>query len=131
MSYKTKQSALILEYIRQNSDRHLTAEEISDGLKNEVGKTTVYRNLDRLCSQGVVRKYLLTDGKSSCYQYIDCDGSDSHFHLKCLKCGRLFHLECEHLSDIDEHIKAFHDFRVDTSRTVFYGICGQCEKERD
>ncbi|MCH5325506.1 MAG: transcriptional repressor [Eubacterium sp.] len=129
MNYKTKQSELILEYIKQNADRHLTADEISDGLKSEVGKTTVYRNLERLCEQGVVRKYILSDGGSACYQYADCGQRTRHFHLKCLKCGRLLHLECDHLTEIDEHIKAEHGFTVDPSRTVFYGRCADCSEE--
>lgn len=129
MNYKTRQSELILEYIKQNANRHLTAEEISDGLKSKVGKTTVYRNLERLCEQGVVRKYILTDGSSACYQYIDCAQLSRHFHLKCLKCGRLLHLECEHLKEIDEHIKTEHGFVVDPTRTVFYGTCMECVKE--
>lgn len=131
MNYNTKQSMLILEYIKANADRHLTADEISEGLKNLVGKATVYRNLERLCGSGTVRKYILTDGKSACYQYADCEPHTRHFHLKCLECGRLYHLECEHLTELDEHIRAHHGFSVDPSRTVFYGTCKECMKAKE
>lgn len=130
MNYKTKQSELIEEYLKANADRHLTVDDICAGLKNEVGRTTVYRNLERLCLSGTVRKYILTDGGSACYQYADCGAQSRHFHLKCLKCGRLFHLECEHLKEIDGHIRAEHGFAVDPTRTVFYGLCEKCLSEQ-
>ena len=97
MSYNTRQRELILDYIKKNAKKHLTADDIADALKAEqVGKTTV------------------------CHD---------HFHMKCLKCGRLFHLECDHLKDIAAHISKMHDFTIDSSRTVFYGICGECAKK--
>lgn len=51
MSYNTRQRELILEYIKENADSHLTADDIADALKAEqVGKTTVYRYLENSAS---------------------------------------------------------------------------------
>lgn len=130
MSYKTRQSEQILEYIKQHADSHLTADAIAEALKNSrVGKTTVYRHLEKLCGEGLVRKYILQEGKSACYQYAGGDCCHSHFHLKCLKCSCLIHLECEHLDGIEKHISEHHGFRIDSSRTVFYGLCDKCAAE--
>ena len=50
MSYNTRQRELILEYIKSNAENHLTADAIALALKSEqVGKTTVYRYLEKLC----------------------------------------------------------------------------------
>ncbi len=132
MSYKTKQRELILEFLRQNSDSHLTAQSISEALSvYKVGKSTVYRYLDKLCEEGLVRKYILSDGSSACYQYTNGEDCSRHFHLKCLKCNALVHLECDYLKETEQHINAHHGFSVDTSRTVFYGLCADCkEKEK-
>lgn len=120
MSYNTRQRELILDYIKKNAKKHLTADDIADALKAEqVGKTTVYRYLEKLCEQNIVRKFILSEGKSACYQYNDEQQCHDHFHMKCLKCGRLFHLECDHLKDIAAHISKMHDFTIDSSRTVF------------
>ena len=130
MAYKTRQRELILGFIKQNAGSHLTADNIADALKSEgVGKTTVYRYLEKLCGEGLVRKYILQEGKSACYQYSENADCDSHFHLKCLKCGCLLHLECDYLSDLKEHISGHHGFIIDGSRTVFYGICEVCAEK--
>ena len=43
--------------------------------------------------------------------------------------GNAKNLECDHLKDIAAHISKMHDFTIDSSRTVFYGICGECAKK--
>lgn len=130
ISYKTRQRDQILDWMIQNKDRHVTADEILlalNGNKPLVGKTTVYRYLDRLVAQGTVRRYFIEGGRSACYQYMgQDDGCSSHFHLKCVDCGRLFHLECNYLDSMDSHIRQHHGFRVDHSKTVLYGQCGSC-----
>jgi Fe2+/Zn2+ uptake regulation proteins len=129
-SYKTKQRDQIMNCLIKNKDRHITAEEILFDLNGEkplVGKTTIYRYLDKLVAQGVVRKYYIEEGKSACYQYAEQNGTcENHFHLKCVNCGKLFHLKCDYLCDVESHIKNHHDFQVDSSKTVLYGRCGSC-----
>ncbi|MBP5578516.1 MAG: transcriptional repressor [Ruminococcus sp.] len=128
--YNTKQKEKLLEYLMKNKEKHTNVQEISAYLSAEgssVGVATIYRQLDRLVEQGLVRKYAF-DGKTcACYQYIENEEQcRSHFHLKCLGCGRLIHLDCEHLADITRHIEEEHDFSIDYSQTVFYGRCSDC-----
>ncbi len=129
-SYKTKQKDRILECLINNKDRHMTADEILAALNREsplVGKTTIYRHLDKLVSQGAVRRYFIEGGKSACYQYMEQNGvCKKHFHLKCVGCGQLFHLECDYLGEMDSHIRSHHGFYIDQSKTVLYGQCGSC-----
>ncbi|MGN0622228.1 MAG: Fur family transcriptional regulator [Porcipelethomonas sp.] len=134
-AYNTKQKEKIFNYIKNNSNRHITAAEIVSYLSREetpVGTATVYRYLDKLVSGGVIRKYTLDEKSSACYQYINQDEKCSeHFHLKCTECGRLIHTDCSFMQSLDEHIFEHHQFRVDNSRTVLYGRCRDCEKETD
>lgn len=127
--YNTRQKEYIMEYLRRNADRHASVNDIVDYLRStgrEVGTATVYRCLDRLSQSGEVRKYLI-DGGGACYQYIP-DGAEcaEHFHLKCVRCGELIHVDCDFLSEIGEHIRGHHRFRIDRSKTVFYGTCIRC-----
>ncbi len=129
-TYKTRQRSQVLNCLIDNKAKHLTAEEIAVILKQhgaEVGKTTVYRTLEKLVEEGSVRKYLCEEGKSACFQYVDDSGEcHLHFHLKCIKCGKLIHLECDYLSDLENHIFEHHKFTVDNTKTVLYGVCGDC-----
>ncbi len=126
--YKTKQGEMILSYLKSCPLPHVTAGDIVMHLNTcgcRIGTATVYRWLERLVDAGQVRKYLLDGG--ACYQYVggeaDCR---EHFHLKCLSCGKLFHVDCAYLSTLAPHILEHHGFTVDNSRTVMYGLCSEC-----
>ncbi len=126
-NYKTKQKSLILECVKETSGGHFTADDIADKLDKKgshVGKATVYRHLDRLLSDGVIKKYSLGEGKSACYQYVSA--GCEHFHLKCTVCEKLIHADCEFLDMLSSHVSKDHGFIIDGSRTVFYGKCSEC-----
>ena len=126
--YNTRQRDLILEFLQTNKSRHLTAEEIAEGLRGQrVGKSTVYRTLDLLIREGSVRRFFIEDGASACFQYAPPDGAcKMHYHLKCYNCGALFHVECEFLDQVEAHIFERHGFQIDNSKTVLYGVCQDC-----
>lgn len=128
--YKTKQRELIISYLRDCPLPHVTAGDIllhlnSGGAK--VGAATVYRQLERMVEAGLVRKYILDDG--SCYQYVGENDCHEHFHLKCLSCGELLHVDCSYLSTLAPHILEHHGFMVDNSRTAMYGLCRSCREK--
>ena len=128
MGYNTKQGDLILRLIRENGGRHLTAEDIVRRLADSgcaVGKSTVYRHLERLTREGTVRRFVLHDGESACYQFAG-DGCCNHYHLKCSRCGRLLHVECEYLDKVSELIYEHHGFTLSEENTVLYGLCADC-----
>lgn len=133
--YKTRQSATVTKCLEENCEKALTVDEIVDLLKNQgtpVGKTTVYRHIDRLVSQGSVRKFSDEGSSGATYQYVhDHHHCSEHFHLKCSSCGELVHLGCEFMKGIDEHILSHHGFRVDNSKTVLYGICKSCSDKEN
>ena len=81
-----------------------------------------------LVEEGMVRKYVL-DGKSSaCYQFLSDEPHlcQEHFHLKCTCCGRLFHVSCDYLNQLGEHLLEHHGFVIDHTKTVLYGLCADC-----
>ena len=127
--YKTRQRVLVEEILKLSDGKHLTAENIVEALlkKGEkVGRTTVYRCLENLMNEGKVQRFAAVSGESACYQYIGSAQCHDHFHLKCTSCGKLIHIECEHVAELAKHIARHHNFSVDKLRTVLYGVCEDC-----
>ncbi len=128
--YKTSQRELILIYLKENSERHVTADDVIFYLKengSSVGKATVYRYFDALLSEGLLRKFHGTNGKSACYQLIDkSENCHNHYHFICDQCNILFHIDCEILDSVQKHIKENHSFFIDNLKTTFHGVCDKC-----
>ena len=128
--YNTKQKEKLVDFLINNKDKHTTVQEISAYLSTEgspLGTATIYRQLDKLVESGVVRKFVINGKTGACYQYIENEHDcREHFHLKCISCGKLIHLNCDHLLSINKHIEEHHGFIIDPSQTVFYGRCADC-----
>ena len=126
--YSTKQRELILSLLRENN-AHVRASDIARYLSQQgqsVSVATVYRTLDRLVKDGIVKKMMIGQGAGACYQYIGGAECNEHFHLKCIQCGRLIHLSCEFLHSVENHILKDHGFTVSSGRTIIYGTCKNC-----
>ena len=126
MKYSTRQRTELLEYLRENPDRCFTVKEIIAESGLDMGEATVYRTLSHYVGTGEVKKYITGESGGAHFQYVADESCESHFHLKCLSCGRLLHTECEVIEDMVRHIEREHDFRVDAVHTTIYGICGEC-----
>ena len=136
MVYRTKQSREILDVIKKTGNEHITASMIKRKLEDrgsDVSLATIYRQLEKLEDDGIVRKFFLDGKAAACFQYsgdndLHCE---SHFHLKCEECGKLIHLRCSLLDEVEEHILRDHGFSVNPLKTVFYGLCADCSKKRE
>ena len=129
MKYHTKNKSKILNCLKDNSDKHLTIEQIDSLLNGQVPLASIYRNIDDLVSEGTIRKYIIDRNNSACYQYISEGNVHNHFHLLCSQCGKLIHLECHEVEHLIAHINEEHGFKVDVSKVTLYGICPECQKE--
>lgn len=124
--YNTKQKEKIWNIII-TMPSHFSFEDIVFKLKEkQVGKTTIYRYLKELTELGVLKKYYL-EGLPACFEYIK--EVEPSYHLKCLKCNRLYHLHCTDIEKIAKHIETKHHFQMDCSKLVLYGICADCREE--
>ncbi len=128
--YKTKQKSAILHCVETMGDRHFTIDSLCEVLSKKgetVGRTTVYRFVERLSDEGILRKFIMPQGESCCYQYVGDGGHcREHFHLKCEKCGSLIHMDCDEMRELAEHIKSHHGFNLNPLKTVIYGVCEGC-----
>ncbi len=132
LKYKTRQHGLLLDYLKTIPGVHITASDICSYFEENgatISKATIYRQLESLVDEGILNKYVLDPNSPACFEYVDEDshaGPDVCFHCKCEKCGKLIHLHCDELKEIQNHLYNEHRFRMDPIRTVFYGLCDEC-----
>ena len=89
MSYTTKQQQAVLACLSQRRETPLSAAELAEALRSgghPVGLATIYRQLEKLESSGLVHKVSTADG--ALYQYCDhaADGRECLL-LRCTGCG--------------------------------------------
>jgi len=128
-SYQTRQQEAIEGLFARRTNECMTAEEahqalIANGL--DIGKTTVYRAIARLCQTGRLRKYAApSSGEAARFQYNPCQ--ESHLHIRCVHCGALAHLHCEEVEAFTQHLSCHHGFTLDEGQTILYGCCESCQ----
>lgn len=131
--YNTKQRDELLLFLRSMIGKHITVNDICKHFATtgtKVGTTTIYRHLEKLVEEGIVKKYILDNTTAACFEYIDAQRECQHngcTHLKCIKCGKLIHLHCNDLHSTEQHILEKHNFKLDMTRTVLYGLCEACQ----
>lgn len=130
--YKTQHYDRLLRLLQERPAEHLTAAEVYACMHEEgsgIGRTTVYRLLERMVDEGLVNKLVAGQNDSARYELIDPvhrARREYGYHLKCERCGRLVHLRCGEVASLGTHLLAEHGFEVDPLRTVFYGRCADC-----
>ena len=133
--YATNSRRKILDFLKSNSDRTVTAADIDQYLKRNgdaVNITTIYRYLDKLLAEHVIIKYADAGSERAVYQYSGEMGHCvQHLHLKCVKCGRILHLDCGFMDEFRNHLKEDHKFRLLCEGDLLHGICGDCEKKME
>ncbi len=120
----TIQCVLVLEAVNK-LHCHATADEIYDEIIKEypnISRGTVYRNLQRLCETGDIRKREIPGG-ADVFDHICSD----HYHVRCIKCGRVFDVDMEYMADMEKYIKDTHGFVFIGHDIVFKGICPECK----
>ena len=125
--YNTEQRCIIERFLLENENTFVSSKDILNYMKKhkiEIGLTTIYRTLNLLEKDNKLRTEVRDHTKY--YQYIKNECSN-HFHLKCKKCGKMQHLDCEEFEHVTEHIKEEHHFALDYN-TIIYGICEKCMK---
>lgn len=131
-NYNTKARKVILEYLESRGSNTVSAQDIISHLSDtgiSVNPATVYRYLNKLTAEHSVLKFVEDETQVSFYQFIGKEKScDRHIHIKCIKCGKLIHLNCSFMHDITEHLYTNHGFTLQCEKSILYGICRECEK---
>ena len=124
MSYNTKQKDKILEII-QKQEKQFTVKDIYNDLNKEIGLTTIYRLIDNLVDTKRLNKYIGKDNITY-YEYLEKCENNNHFFLKCDKCGRLIHIDCDCIIELYNHILKKHNYIPNKENIIINGICNNC-----
>lgn len=121
----SKQRKVIIEELRKVKT-HPTADEVYDMVREIIPRIslgTVYRNLEFLCSQGMVLK-LGGPGEQKRF-----DGNpDPHPHIRCAVCTKVVDVECEvEVPSIPAGCDA--GFKMLNTNVEFVGVCPKCQSE--
>ncbi len=126
MTYNTAARTALIDFLKKNSDRAFTIEEICVSLlKDGRGKSTVYRLASKLVASGCVKR--ISDGKTRrvTYQFVGEEMCSHHLHLKCSDCGKLIHLDSEISHALGDTLKQTRGFTLDEGALIF-GRCKDC-----
>lgn len=112
-----------------NSNNHPDAKEIYELVKLKIPNAslcTVYRNLNTLANEGLIRKIKLNDGNDR-FDKTLC----LHNYLKCTKCGKVIDITTKLNSKEIKEIESKTGFKITDSSFNINGICEKCKKERN
>lgn len=129
--YRTKQKHLVLACMAAHDDVYLTVDEVRDLLRDEgteVGRATIWRILESASFEGAMAKVAGAERGAARYRSRKASAVGQG-QLSCLRCGRALPLDCSMLESFASHVEAHHEFVIDRSRTVLYGMCGACRAE--
>lgn len=128
----TNQRLLVLEVLADHRDKHMTAEDIYELVKEdypEIGLATIYRTVQLLREMQLVDRINLDDG---CLRYeisdlFDGETKHHHHHLICKTCGKVVPFEEDLLDDLEIRIEQETGFHVSDHELKFYGQCKDCQ----
>lgn len=128
----TKQRRKVLESLLNNSNEHMTAEEIYKMIKKDdkdIGFATVYRSLDMLEKSGVIQHLTFGEGCKR-YHFSGNGFIDKHYHLVCEECGKIIDIKHDVIEILKEDVLLEKNFIIRDQRVQIYGICEECAKKR-
>jgi len=108
------------------SDEHRDAEEIYLALYNsglKVSRATVYRTIDVLVKNNLVRKLDLGDGRARYENKID---TAHHDHLICVQCGKIEEFMDNVIENRQEIIVENFGYRLIRHIHQLFVICDEC-----
>jgi len=121
----TKQRKVILEKLKSTTS-HPSAVEVYDAVRKElpnISLGTVYRNLDILSKEGLIRKI------ETCGDQKRFDGiPEPHLHVICTDCGRVRDVHQELNLKMEELTRVKTDFKITGVRLELLGVCPECDQ---
>ena len=127
----TNQRLLVLEAIASCPDKHFTAEEIFDLVKNsypEIGLATVYRTIQLLNELHLIDRINFDDGfvRYEMGRDYTCEQKHHHHHLICRTCRKVISFQDDLLEELEAKIADTVGFYVVDHDVKLYGYCVEC-----
>ena len=120
MERNTVQRQEIIEVLKNNYN-HPTIKELCELVSDKnIGQATVYRTVNILVSDDIIRRIDCPDG-------VHYDYRKDHYHFYCLKCNKIMDVFLDN-SLIDNLLLASNLTDIKHINLVFEGICDNCQK---
>ncbi|MDY6914328.1 MAG: transcriptional repressor [Planctomycetota bacterium] len=124
----TRQRRVILGEFR-TPGVHLTPDMVYDRVRRKVPNislSTVYRNLEILSQQGLIKKIGVT-GTQQCYD----GGLHRHYHVRCTVCGKVSDISAKPFGDLDSVARTASNFKILGHELEFQGLCRKCKNNKN
>ncbi|MCP4581073.1 MAG: transcriptional repressor [candidate division Zixibacteria bacterium] len=119
----TIQRRIIIEELKQHNS-HPTAEQLYHIVRESLPRIslgTIYRNLDFLSKNNIIRK-LDIDKEQARYDAV----IKEHYHVRCIRCGKIGDIFNLPKTDIEKEVGKLTDFVIVDYLPEFKGICPEC-----
>jgi Fur family transcriptional regulator, ferric uptake regulator len=133
----TRPRVVILSALLEAGEDHLSAEALLDQVatRHDVHRATIYRTLDGLAADGLLRHVHLDRGLTA-YHLVEPPATidattepadeTAHLHAQCGSCGAVIDLPADVLGDAADRIAAATGFQLDASHVALSGRCAAC-----
>ncbi len=122
----TIQKKLVLDAVFRLAD-HPTAEEVYAEVAREhpsVSKATVYRNLNSLSEDGLLRHIPMASGADRFDHFLE-----PHSHIECTVCGRFSDTPIVGDAALDRQVERLTGYSHAVHELVFRGVCPECRRK--
>lgn len=120
----TLQRSLVLDAVRRLAN-HPSAEEVYEQtarLHPDISKATVYRNLNVLAQEGVLRRLSVANAADR-FDH----NTTKHYHLKCICCGNFGDVALPYMEDLDRKVEQETGYALNNHAIIFEGLCPVCK----
>lgn len=124
--YRMTPQRLAILHVLHHEGRHLSPGEVYAEARREqpdLTEPTVYRTLEFLAENGLVRPALAGNGHLS-YEI----ARHEHHHLICRRCGYEMEVKHDILKPMYERLESESGYRLTDSHLTFFGLCPDCQK---
>lgn len=121
----TKQRESVWEEILSTDD-HRDADEIYMAIRKKgtaVSRATVYRTIDVLVKNNMVRKLDVGIGPSKFEHKMD---ALHHDHIICIQCGRIEEFMVDRIEELQDQVAEEYGFKLVRHIHQLFGLCKDC-----
>ena len=109
----------ILEIFEQNSEKHLSAEDIyKESLRvgEDIGLATIYRVLTQFESSGLVKRHHFEGGHS----LFELDDGGHHDHMVCIETGKVIEFYNDEIELLQEKVAKEYNYEIIDHNLTLY-----------
>lgn len=125
--YQTKQRAGLLAFLSGHPNEQFSIDIVSQAVRN-VSKSAIYRNINRMVEDGIIRRFQIEGSRTFLYQYVGTPECNRHLHLKCSRCGVILHTDILFSEQLMDFVESRTSFTLDLKKTMLFGACSHCRE---